>query len=424
MTTTKPLRICIDARASHGVVGGVQQVVAGIVGGLSALRDGAEEYLVLADESTAAWLPRLPAERWRIEPVATASATAAAGQKPGIAMRTARRVADRLLEAPLLCRTLLPALQRSDGLLERLGVDLVHFPTQIAFLTSVPSIYHPHDLQHLHLPELFSRRTAFLRERAYRTFCGQARMVAVASTWTRDDLVSRYGLQPEKVQVVPLAPATEPHALPGEEAADAFLRVRGLPRSFVFYPAQTWPHKNHLALLEALGLLRRRGLRVPLVCSGHLNSFYPTIRRRARALGIDAHVHFLGFVTPGELQCLYRACRAVVIPTLFEAASFPLWEAFLAGAPAACSNVTSLPAQAGDAALVFDPKSASEIADAIYRLWTDEPLRSALAERGRRSVARFTWERTARLFRAHYRRLTGRPLGDADSAALAAAPLL
>ena len=108
-----------------------------------------------------------------------------------------------------------------------------------------------------------------------------------------------------------------------------------------------------------------------------------------------------------------------MIPTKFEAVSFPLWEAFLAGVPAACSNVTSLPEQAQDAALQFDPDEVEQMAELLRRLWTDADLRAELSERGRRQVAELSWARTARLFRAHYRRLAGRQLETADHQLLA-----
>jgi len=75
---------------------------------------------------------------------------------------------------------------------------------------------------------------------------------------------------------------------------------------------------------------------------------------------------------------------------LFEAASAQLWEAWLAGKPAACSNVTSLPEQAGDAAIVFDPTSVEAAADAIAKLWTSEDMRNTLARRGAQRVGAFT----------------------------------
>ena len=86
---------------------------------------------------------------------------------------------------------------------------------------------------------------------------------------------------------------------------------------------------------------------------------------------------------------MYALCRGVVVPTKFEAASGPVFEAFLAGAATACSNVTSLPEQAGDGALLFDPDDDAEIARVIELLWTDAELRTMLVEHARERITRF-----------------------------------
>jgi glycosyltransferase involved in cell wall biosynthesis len=245
-------------------------------------------------------------------------------------------------------------------------------------------------------------------------------MVAVASSWTKRDLEARYGLPPERVRVVRMAPATAAfHRLDPSDAQTIRNRL-GIPSRYILYPAQTWQHKNHEGLLRALALLRDAdGLIVSLVAAGKQNEYFDTIRALQSDLGLDAQVVWPGFVAPDELTALYDGALAVVIPTLFEAASFPLWEAFAAGVPAACSNVTALPEQAGDAALVFDPEDVDSIATAVRRLWTDAQLRETLAERGRRQVRELSWESTARTFRAHYRRIVGHGLGPGDEAWLA-----
>src|SRR6185369_3819966 len=116
--------------------------------------------------------------------------------------------------------------------------------------------------------------------------------------------------------------------------------------------------------------------------------------------------------------------RAVVIPTRFEATSIPLTEAFLNRVPAACSNVTAMPDQArGGAALLFDPGDAFGIAEAVRKLWQDPALRRRLVSRGSSNIRPFTWDRSARHFRACYRRLAGLALGREDRALLEAKPL-
>jgi glycosyltransferase involved in cell wall biosynthesis len=159
-------------------------------------------------------------------------------------------------------------------------------------------------------------------------------------------------------------------------------------------------------------------LTVPLVCSGRLNEFIPIIKRHMKRLNLSRQVHFLGFVSPLELQCLYRLSSALVFPSKFEGWGMPITEAFLAGLPVACSNVTVLPELVGDAALLFNPDSPIEIADAIRRLWIDPALRETLIARGKLKAKSYSWDRTARVFRAHYRRIAGRALTDDDRALL------
>ena len=197
-----------------------------------------------------------------------------------------------------------------------------------------------------------------------------------------------------------------------------------LPEQFAFYPAQTWPHKNHEMLLRAVAQLRRQGLVVPLVFSGASTPYRDHLVQVASELGVAEDVRWVGFVEPGQLRALYHLARCVVVPTLFEAASMPIFEAFRSGVALACSNVTAAPRQVGDAALIFDPHSVDEIASAIRRLWTEPELRRQLVERGRRRVAEFTWDRTARHFAAYYRLLAGRELSGEDRSLISAEPII
>lgn len=418
----KPLRICLDARLVSSTSGGIEQVVIGLASGLSNLSDGDEEYLFLVYQDADDWIRPFVNGPCRLLQGLPVPREARFKQLLKSTIPFTRGLWHKF--SPLIRSSTINAPE-SDGIIESACIDIMHFTSQRAFITSVPNIYHPHDLQHLHLPQFFTQHQRLVRESLYRTFCEQASMVAMASSWGKRDIIQHYKLPGDKVHVVPLAPVNTYYPVPSEDDL-AFARQKfSLPEAFIFYPAQTWAHKNHFALLEALAILRdHHGLIVPFVSSGHLNEFYSEICKRAFKLQLVEQIRFLGFVSPLELQCLYKMCRFVVIPTKFEAASFPLWEAFLAGAPAACSNVTSLPEQAGDAALIFDPYNPGEIADTVRRLWTDETLRKTLITRGKRNVERFTWKRTVRTFRAHYRRLGNRPLTEEDRDLIETPPLL
>ena len=131
---------------------------------------------------------------------------------------------------------------------------------------------------------------------------------------------------------------------------------------------------------------------------------------------------FPGFVSPKELRGLYELATALVFPSRFEGWGLPVCEAFSAGLPVASSAATGLPDLVGDAGLLFDPESTEQVADAVQRIWIDEELRRDLAARGKERSELFSWERTARLFRAHYRRIGGRSFADEDRILLAAPP--
>jgi glycosyltransferase involved in cell wall biosynthesis len=403
----KPLRVALDARIVDGTSGGVQQFVIGLASGLSELEDGDEQYLFLVYPGEAEWLRPYLGANCRMVEVRTRASGAAWKRVLRPALHWLR---DRVVTAGSGGAGRLIRLPSSDGTLERAGADVVHFTTQDGFLTNVPSVYHPHDLLHLHYPELFAPGVRLSREVRYRAFCDRAAAVVMMSRWGRADLLQHYELDPCRVHVIPGASVLRlygPEPGPGELArARAELRLED---GFAFLPATTWPHKNHLGLLEAIALLRDRdGVRVPLVCSGGQTEFYPEILARVDALGLGDQVRFVGFVEPRVLRALYRLSSCVVLPTRFEGWGMPVLEAFAAGTPIACSRVTGIPEQTGDAALLFDPDDVEQIAAALRELWTDPERRATLVERGRARERLYSWKTAAEQFRALYRQVAVR----------------
>jgi glycosyltransferase involved in cell wall biosynthesis len=407
------LKVCIDARLPGGLFGGVEQVVIGLAAGLSKLGDGDEEYLFLVHPDHDAWL----------EPYLSGPCRALHTRMDHPGQRGPRRIRQALRER-LPPDGLRRAVIASDGTAERAGADVIHFAIQEAFTTEIPSLYQPHDLQHLHLPELFGRRFRRRREIVYRTHCERATLVGAMTSWGKRDLIRHYALSEEKVAVIPWGSILWEYPAPSEEEIARLRSTLEIDGPFLLYPAQTWAHKNHERLFEALALLRRRDrLEIPLVCPGKRNRHYRPLRHRARDLGIDDLLRFPGFVPPVELRAMYETARALVFPSLFEGWGLPVSEAFAAGLPVACSNVTSLPDLAGDAALLFDPREPEQIAERVLRLWTDETLREELAARGRERSEEFSFDHTARLLRAHYRRIAGAEPTEEDRMLLAAPAL-
>jgi glycosyltransferase involved in cell wall biosynthesis len=419
------MKVGIDARLAAGHVGGVQQLIFGLAHGLGQLAGTDEEFVFVVAEGNTEWLvPYLKGscravvvrgDTYRPSPVNRFSRfIPAAGQLRRLYHVARAFTGEGTQPAP------------SSGVFEGMAADVVHFPLQTAELVALPNIYHPHDLQHVHYSQYFTAFEKELRDHQYRAYCANASVVAVASNWIKQDLVTQFGLSADKIRVVPLAPPNEAGAyqIMTPEVEEAQARAMNLLQGYFFYPAHTWPHKNHAVLIDALATLHRSGRTAHLVFSGRITSHKTVLERQAANLGLDGFVHFVGFVTPQQLQVLYRRATACVIPSLFEAASFPAWEAFLAGAPVAVSNITSLPEQVGDAGLLFDAKDVAQVGSVLIRLWDDLQCRETLRARGFQRVRQLSWRKTALHFRAIYRMLSGHALTEEDVLLLASLPVV
>lgn len=426
MSSYDPLHIAINVRVSGGSAGGIFQSTVGLIRALGKLDDGPEQYtLVAGAPEQIEWLKPFCGPNQKIivygdhlgangatKPIGTRLTVTGALKSALGPLLPAARYVQHLLSIPRQW----PEVPVSDGFMESLGCHVLHFPTQGFMLCALPTIYNPHDLQHLHYPQFFTPTELTWRETIYPAACHFARTVVVGTQWVKEDVVRRYRIDPEKIQVIPWAPPTHFYKEPEPGHLAVVTEKYQLDTPFAIYPAVTWPHKNHLRLLESLAYLREnRGLVVRLVCTGSLDrSFHPRIEEQVRKLNLTSQVKFLGFVPEDDLRTLYRLAQFLVMPTLYEADSCPIHEAWSEGLPVASSNATALPDQVHDAGVLFDPKNILDIANAVERMATDEKLRDDLRERGFRRVKNFDWERTAKTYRALYRRAADRPLTDED----------
>jgi glycosyltransferase involved in cell wall biosynthesis len=268
------------------------------------------------------------------------------------------------------------SLRRRD-----IAAAVVHYPLTVALpRVRVPSIVTLHDVQHLDLPQLFSRAERAWRRVAWHRSVRSAARVIVLSEFVRDRAIEKLRLRPGAIRVVP--PGVD-HARfrPGDAEREPFL----------LYPARPWPHKNHARLYEAFVSLRaeRPGLRLVLTGGGDFGA-------------VPEGVEVRGRVSDDELAHLYRTAAAVVFPSLYEGFGQPPLEAMASGCPVACSNVAALPEVAADAACLFDPRDPNAIAEGIRDV-LDTP--DGWRAKGLARAAQFSWEATARRTEAVYSEL-------------------
>jgi glycosyltransferase involved in cell wall biosynthesis len=251
------------------------------------------------------------------------------------------------------------------------------------------------DIQHEYFPEFFSQQALTERRRLYGDSIRRADHVCAISEFTRQTLIERLGVAPEKITAIPLA--ADPIFTTAHRPLDdrAALQKYGLTAgTYLFFAGHTWHHKNHRAAVDALRILRdKHGLTPTLVCTGGAREAQPAIEQQIAASGLEQHVRFLGYCPQRDLPALYRGAVSLVFPSLFEGFGMPVLEAMACGCPVICSNATSLPEIAGEAALLIDPANSEAIADAVHRLLRDGDLRATLSGQGVLQAARFSWQR-------------------------------
>ena len=294
-----------------------------------------------------------------------------------------------------LTRLPMSAWRRSAALLDSniralrsAGCDLWACPNhdRYAFRSGLPTLGTVHDLMHRYepsFPEVSDDGEFERREFHFRETCRWSRGVLVDSEVGKQQLLESYAIAEDRVFVLPyIAP---PYIRALSSADDSTLDSRyDLPAKFFFYPAQFYRHKNHRALIEAISLMKdgHPDVRLVLVGARERNG-YDEVRALVAAKGLTDNVLFMGFVPDSDMPGFYRRARALVMPTFFGPTNIPPLEAFALGCPVATSSIYGVPAQLGDAALLFDPKSIEEIHDCLVRLWRDDSLCAVLAERGR-----------------------------------------
>jgi len=248
------------------------------------------------------------------------------------------------------------------------------------------------DLQHRNNP-WFPEVSGAEWDRRERNFSSLLRRAAVIYTGThqgRREIEQYYQVPAERICVVPFAAPR--YALAGTPADAQFVARLGLPRDYLFYPAQFWTHKNHVVVLEACRLVREEsGWDLGVVFSGSDKGNAAHVNAYARKLGLEAVTRNLGFVGEADLVQLYKHAYALAFATFCGPDNIPPLEAFGLGCPVIASRVPGAEEQLGDAALLFAPEDERALAARILEL-RDPAVRLRLIEAGERRARQGSWE--------------------------------
>ncbi|MCX6214047.1 glycosyltransferase family 1 protein [Spirosoma sp.] len=273
--------------------------------------------------------------------------------------------------------TVRKVFSHAEQLCKKYKIDILCCPYQHLPSTTRKTIVTLHDVQEIHFPEFFSPKERLARTLQHNIIAEESSLIVVSYEHVKEDLI-KYFQRPANSILVCLLDMQNlwfDKFLPEHKVS---LDNYELPDKFIFYPAITWPHKNHINLIRAIGYLKDNyGITLNVVFTGHKTSYIKVIEEEILRVNIPNQVHFLGVVNEHELYSLYHTAQAVVVPTTYEAGSFPLMESILMGIPVVCSNVTSLPETIGDESYVFSPNNIPEIADKVNKICFDQRYRES-----------------------------------------------
>jgi glycosyltransferase involved in cell wall biosynthesis len=292
-----------------------------------------------------------------------------------------------------------PAAQLGWYRLERTNPDIlkaqVYFFPHYDAPARLParSVVTVHDLIHFKVPSAFPLTKRLPARLLLRQVVRKAERILVDSESTRRDLV----------EMLPYAKAKSTVVYPG--VSDFFVRQRGtheeislqdLPAEYLLCVGNRKPHKNLAAAVEVLAELSAERPNLHLVIVGQVFDGWEEVERLARQRGVRERIRDFTYVGDAELRELYERCEALIFPSFYEGFGLPVLEAMACATPVICSNRSSIPEVAGDAAILLDPSDHVGMANAVRRLRAEPSFRERLVTAGSAQAGRFSWEKTAR----------------------------
>lgn len=240
------------------------------------------------------------------------------------------------------------------------------FPSQdILFkLFSGKKIVSVHDLMHLHSlsPEVAGYFKKKFRNFRYRQISIFADKVLTDSEYGKNQFIDDFQCNEEKIFVKKFF----------VKKVEKFEIVKNLPNKFLIYPAQFWPHKNHLKLIEAVSIVSKNTPDIRLILTGYKNKEYKTVKNTIERLKISKNILFLDYINEEQLAYIYSKARGLVLPTFFGPTNIPPIEALLYDCPIMISDIFASRQQCKEAAIYFNPHNPKDIAEKINEIWNDD----------------------------------------------------
>lgn len=259
-------------------------------------------------------------------------------------------------------------------------------------IPAVPSIL---DVQHEFFPQYFDKKILKNIRINTRTTLQKAEGIITISEYSKRTIIDKYKIPDKKIKVTHLC-SDGCFEQKRDDNKQKEIKER-IGADYIFYPANTWPHKNHINLLKAYSILKENyHTELKLVLTGDGKQQTKQIAHYISENKLEDDIHYLGYVHQNEMPYIFANATVLAFPSVFEGFGIPLVEAMKAEVAIACSNCGSIPEVAGDAAIYFDAYSPEDIAEKISMLENNSELRNELIEKGKIQAQKFSWEKCAK----------------------------
>jgi alpha-1,3-rhamnosyl/mannosyltransferase len=262
-------------------------------------------------------------------------------------------------------------------------------PSRVAGIT--PQVHTIYDMSLVKYSDMHPRERVMFFDVFYKRRLPEANRILTISEYIASELVEEFGIDRKRIDVVHLAPDACFSPRPSDQVEE-YLRDKGLPREYLLFVGSMEPRKNLDGLIAAL---ERCDADVPLCIVGWEGWGEKTWQEMVVSRGLGERIFTLGYVSDDDLALLYSGALALVYPSYYEGFGLPILEAMACGCPVVCSNVSSMPEVAGNAALFFDPTDVNTICQALTMIVGDTELRKQLSNAGFTRSKFFSWKKAA-----------------------------
>ena len=285
-------------------------------------------------------------------------------------------------------------------------VDILHAQYAGPPFCTAPVVVTVHDISYERYPQFFTHNDLLLMRTTVPPAARRAAMVLTDSEYSKQDIVRRYRVPPEKITVTHLAADPIFQPLHDEPRLQSMRDRYGTGQRYILCVGNLQPRKNLVSLIDAYVRLRQADVtRHKLVLVGRKAFLYDDVFAAARASGLEQDLVFTDYVPQDDLTALYNAADVFVYPSIFEGFGIPPLEAMACGTPVITSNTSSLPEVVGDAALTIDPFDRDALTQALAAVLTTPDLSARLSVQGLERSRMFSWDTTARRIAHVYRQV-------------------